>query len=149
MHQQIRLIPTASPPDIERVLVVLAEAGVNILAAGGGDLELGGEFAFAPREDQGEVAMKALTDAQYAPRLLEAEKGDYKLCWLENVPDQLRKCISDVAAQNVASGKVIKDVLVGVERNERNEVPVQVYSVEVKTAANRGGSQAGPRQSPL
>lgn len=120
MHQQIRLTPIAPPPDLERVLAVLAEAGVNILAAGGGDLELGGEFAFAPREDQGDVAMKALTDAHYAPRLLEAEKGDYKLCWLENVPDQLHKCIADVAAQNVESGKVVKDVLVGASRRHRS-----------------------------
>ena len=47
MHQQIRTQPTQSPPDLQAFLTVLEEAGINIEAAGGSDIEQGGEFAFA------------------------------------------------------------------------------------------------------
>ena len=130
MHQQIRCVPKASPPDVERFLRVLKEADVNLLAVGGGGLELGGEIAIAPEDGQAQRAMDAL--AEYQPRLLEAENGDYKLCWVTHASGALHDCIAEAAAENLESGKVIQDILVGVERDEQNRVPIQIYSVEIK-----------------
>ena len=48
MHkQQLRGLAEQSPADLAAYLAVLAEQGINIIAAGGGDVENGGEFAFA------------------------------------------------------------------------------------------------------
>jgi hypothetical protein len=140
MHLQIRVLPATSPPDLEKLLGVLYEAGVNLVAAGGGNLELGDEFAFAPAHEHAQQAVEALTGAGYRePRVLNAEKGDFKLCWLHpNTPGQLRGCIAEAAAENLEAGKVIKDILVGVEVDDEGRVPVQVYSVEVKSRANAG-----------
>jgi hypothetical protein len=143
MHQQLRVAPVASPPDLEKLLGVLEQAGVNIIAAGGGGLELGSEFAFAPDDDDVETAWDALVNAGYQPRRLLVDK-DYKLCWLTNDPGQLKSCISEVAQENIARGRVIQDILIGVERDEKGRIPVQVYSVEVKTAASLGEPSALP-----
>ncbi len=137
MHQQIRSVPKTSPPDLERFLRVLREANINLVAAGGGNLELGGEFAIVPAHDDSERAMQVLTDAGYHPRLLEADNGDFKLCWLSNTPGQLHECIADATTDNMRDGKVILDILVGVEVDDQGRIPVQVYSVEVKSVANR------------
>jgi hypothetical protein len=136
MHLQIRSVAKASPPDLARFLGVLAKADVNLLAAGGGSLELGGEFAFAPEHDHAGRAVDALTAAGYEVRLLDVGRGDFQLCWLTNEPGQLHACIAKVSEENLAAGRVIADVLVGVERDAEGRIPVQVYSVEVRSAAN-------------
>jgi len=137
VHLQIRSVPRASPPDLERFLGVLADAKVNLLAAGGGNLELGGEFAFAPDHDHVGRAVDALTRAEYEFRVLDADKGDFELCWVPNEPGALHACIAQVSAANVAAGRVIADVLVGVQPDEQRRIPVQVYSVEVLSLARR------------
>lgn len=137
VHLQIRSVPKASPPDLERFLGVLAEAEVNLLAAGGGNLELGGEFAFAPAHDHVDRAVAALKKAEYTFRILDAEQGDFQLCWLANEPGALHACIARVSEENLAAGRVIADVLVGVEPDEEGRIPVQVYSVEVRSLARR------------
>lgn len=137
MHLQIRSVPAASPPDLERFLKVLADANVNLLAAGGGNLELGGEFAFAPDHEHVGAAIDALKKAEYEFRVLDADKGDFELCWLTNEPGQLHACIARVSEANLAAGRVIADVLVGVEPDEQGHIPVQVYSVEVRSLARR------------
>lgn len=137
VHLQIRSVPKASPPDLARFLGVLADAGVNLAAAGGGNLELGGEFAFAPAHDHVGRAIDALTAAGYEFRVLDAEQGDFQLCWLTNEPGQLYACITRVSEENLAAGRVIADVLVGVETDADGRIPVQVYSVEVRSAARR------------
>jgi len=133
MHQQVRVVPAASPSDLAKLLGVLAAANVNLVAAGGGNIELGEEFAFVPSEGQEEAAMNALADAGYAPRLLNAG-DDYKLCWLTNEPGQLRSCIEEAAEENNGRGFKIKDILVGIEP-EDGKIGVQVYSVAPESAA--------------
>jgi hypothetical protein len=133
MHQQVRVVPAASPSDLAKLLGVLAAADVNLVAAGGGNIELGEEFAFVPSEGQEEAAMNALADAGYAPRLLNAG-DDYKLCWLTNEPGQLRSCIEEASEENNRRGFKIKDILVGIEP-EDGKIGVQVYSVAPETAA--------------
>jgi hypothetical protein len=142
MHLQIRAVPMTSPPDLARFLGVLKEAGVNLVAAGGGNLELGGEFACVPEHGQEDLAMDALRAAKYRPTLIEVGGPALRLCWLTDEPGQLWSCISEAAEINLAEGRVIADVLVGTERDDQGRVPVQVYSVEVKTASN----SSAPRQ---
>ena len=43
MHLQVRTAPKSSPPDVEKLLGRLAEAGVNLVAVGGSNVEFGGE----------------------------------------------------------------------------------------------------------
>jgi hypothetical protein len=142
MHQQMRVSPVASPPDLAKLLGVLKQADVNLIAAGGGSLELGGEFAFVPREDQLDAAWDALVGAGYRPRRLYEEKKDYKLCWLTNVPGQLLGCIEDAARENVDRGRVVQDILIGIERDEEGRIPVQVYSVDAATSGESGATSA-------
>jgi hypothetical protein len=128
MHQQVRVVPALSPPDLASLLDVLYRAGVNLVAAGGGNIELGEEFAFVPEDDQFVLAMDALTTAGYEPRLLEKDR-DFKLCWLDNEPGQLLACVQDATRDNVEKRRVVKDILIGIEPEE-GKIGVQVYSVD-------------------
>jgi hypothetical protein len=131
MHQQIRVVPAASSSDLAKLLDVLTKANVNLAAAGGGDIELGEEFAFATTDGQEQTAMDALAK-DYHPRLLKEEDGDFKLCWLTNEPGQLLSCIRQATEENLERGRKVKDILIGVEP-ENGLIGVQVYSVEPET----------------
>ena len=123
MHQQIRTKPVKSPPDLKAFLTVLEQAGINIEAAGGSDIEKdGGEFAFAVAHGREQDAMKALVDAKYSPRL-----EDVDVCWMTNDPGQLLACVARAAAKNAKSGRVIKDFAIGVP-DSHGRIPVQIYS---------------------
>jgi hypothetical protein len=128
MHQQVRVVPVASDPDLAKLLGVLSDAGVNLVAAGGGNIELGEEFAFVPKDDQFDMARDALIAAGYEPRILDKDV-DFKLCWLENKPGQLLGCVQEATEENLGKGRVVKDILVGIEPEE-GRIGVQVYSVE-------------------
>jgi hypothetical protein len=128
MHQQVRVLPALSDPDLAKLLDVLYKAGVNLVAAGGGNIELGEEFAFVPEEDQFDLALDALTKADYQPRLLVKDK-DFKLCWLKNEPGQLLNCVQEATRENLDKGRVVKDILIGIEP-EKGLIGVQVYSVD-------------------
>jgi hypothetical protein len=137
MHQQIRVVPEASSSDLAKLLGVLAEAGVNLAAAGGGDIELGAEFAFATTEGQEQTAMNALAK-DYRPRLLKEEDGDFKLCWLTNDPGQLLSCIQKATEENRERGRKVKDILIGVEPDKQGRIGVQVYSIEPEMEGSTG-----------
>jgi hypothetical protein len=128
MHQQVRVVPALSDPDLAKLLGVLEAAGVNIVAAGGGNIELGEEFAFVPNEDQFDLALDALTTAKYRPRLLRKDV-DFKLCWLEDKPGQLLSCVQEATRENVEKERVVKDILIGIVP-ENGLIGVQVYSVD-------------------
>lgn len=146
MHQQIRTDPVASPPDLDRFLEPLVTAGVNIVAAGGGFLELGGEFAIAVHDEHGddatERAVGLLEAAGYEPRVVTydaqaLDQGEYEglyVCWMDDKPGELQRCLREASEVNARrlqdSGWVIKDIAIGVPVDGR--VPVQVYSVQVK-----------------
>jgi hypothetical protein len=129
VHLQIRCNPAASPPDVEKFLRRLANAGVNIRGAGGSNAEFGGEFAIALEDDERTKATDALDQApSYTYKLLEAgvDPG-LTLCWVKDEAGSLLKdCIAGVADANRKSGRKIRDVLIGVK--EARGVPVQVYS---------------------
>ena len=121
MHQQIRTVPAQSPADLGAFLKVLRDANINIIAAGGGDVERGGEFAFAVEDGGYDAAMQALTDAGYKPRLVDV---DHEL--LPDVPGALHGFVTKVTALNKARNWVIWDVSVGSAQG--GKVLVQIYS---------------------
>jgi hypothetical protein len=122
MHMQIRSAPATSPADLRKFLAVLERAGINIEAAGGSDVEKGGEFAFAVRHGTEQDAIRALEDAGYHPHLEEVD-----FCWMTNNPGQLLTCVARVAERNAQSSRVIKDVAIGVP-DKQGRIPVQIYS---------------------
>ncbi len=122
MHQQVRLSPALSPPDLERVLKIVADAGINIVAVGGSNLEHGGEFGFAVDVDRQQDVVDLLKAQGYKPRVV-----DVSLFWLTNQPGQLHACVQQVAAENKTSGKAIQDIAIGPPGPD-GRVPIQIYS---------------------
>ena len=131
MHQQIRTSPKGSAADVEKLLGRLAEARVNIAAAGGSDLEFGGEFAFAVDDGMEEAAIRVLKQYNYPYRVIGEDDPGLTVCWMENKPGELHRCIKGVAEANLKSGRIIRDLIIGVA--DSNGVPVQIYSEEVRT----------------
>jgi len=125
MHIQIRFT-TAKPPDLEGALRVLADNNVNLLAAGGANLEGGGEFAFAVEHGEEDHAVELLRETNVEARPVEVRHFE-----LSDRPGQLYSAIAEVARENTESGRVIKDVLVGTPTSE-GTIPIQIYSREVE-----------------
>lgn len=149
MHQQVRVSPRISPPNLERLLQFLADepltadevldpenpVGVNIVAAGGSRVELGGRFAFVPNHRHEDACRRAMARGGY---------GDDKVRWfsIEDHPDRLKmeelddkpgQLLAFVARVREANGDAmrIKDILVGTER-PGGKVPVQIFSVPAR-----------------
>ena len=136
MHLQVRLNPKASPPDVEKVLRLLARDGVNLLGIGGSDVEFGGELALVPEEGQEDQALATLE--AYNPRSVHVDdpNSGLKLCVVDNRPGALHRCLKDIAATNLDQGRIIRDILVGVPdeaQRAAGQIPVQVYSELVRT----------------
>ena len=107
-------------------LEVLAKGGVNIVAAGGGDVEKGGEFAFAVAHGKEAHAMEVLKRAKYEPRLVDVDDEV-----LDDKPGELHRFITKVATANKQKGLKIRDVSVGVPVKDgpnKGKIAVQVYS---------------------
>jgi|tagenome__1003787_1003787.scaffolds.fasta_scaffold20109386_2 hypothetical protein len=125
MHQQIRTLTSKvtsnTPSDLEELLRVLRDAHVNIIAAGGSDVEAGGTFAFAVEDGLYDGAYEALQTAGYAPDLLDV---DHEL--LADVPGALHAFVTRVAAKNRHRGFVIKDVSIGTPHG--GKILAQIYS---------------------
>lgn len=127
MHKQIRVDPSLSPPDVAAVLALLAGDQINLAGAGGSNLEMGGELAIAVDHDQFDAAVSLLTDAGYSFRVFDSETDpELKLCLLQNEPGQLEACVEAAAEENLANGRKIRDILIGVGTNDG--IPVQVFS---------------------
>jgi hypothetical protein len=132
MHQQVRVSARLSPPDLEKLLKVIEDAGINIAAAGGGNLEFNGEFAFAVDHGSERKTIDALNAAGYSPRLIAEDDPRLTVRWLTNRPGELRKAVAEVAAENLDRGRIIQDLIVG---SEDDRFGVQIYSEEVRTRA--------------
>ena len=127
MHKQIRVDPSLSPPDVGAVLALLAGHQINLVGAGGSNVEMGGELAIAVDHEQQDAAESLLTDAGYHFRVFDSETDpELKLCWLENEPGQLEACVAQAAEENLVSGRKIRDILIGVQT--KDGIPVQVFS---------------------
>lgn len=121
MHQQVRLSPALSPPDLARVLEIVAGAGFNIVAVGGSNVEHGGEFAFSVADAETQTVFDLLKSKGYKPRL-----ADVELFFLTDQPGQLLAKVREVAADNKAKGRAIQDIAVGPGPN--GQVRVEIYS---------------------
>jgi hypothetical protein len=122
MHLQIRTAPALSPADLKAFLAVLEKAGINIEAAGGSDVEKGGEFAFAVAHGDEDAAIKALEAEGYRPRMMEVYNDV-----LSNKPGELLRFVARVAGRNAQRGWVIKDLSLGVP-DKNGRIQVQIYS---------------------
>ena len=147
MHLQIRLIPAASPPDVDNLLGRLAEGGVNLRAIGGSNVEFGGELAIVPDDADIEDAKAVLDRHKYDYNVLDVDSDDrLVLCEVKNEPGALHACLKRVAQDNLVAGRIIRDILIGIpdaDEASRGIVPVHVYSEPVRTpAALEGGSLA-------
>jgi hypothetical protein len=146
MHLQLRTNARLSPPDVEKVLAVLKDKGVNLLGIGGSDVEFGGELALVPQDDHVDLAKEALTSAGYTWRALEYQVDpELTLCMVENKPGALHDCLAGVADENLAAGRIIRDITILVPDADvpAGKIPVHIYSEQVRTANAMGGSQGG------
>jgi len=139
MHLQVRCAPHKSPADVEKLLDAVASAGINLVAIGGSDVEFGGELALVPDDGEEDRLLEALDG--YHPRVLRVDDPDsgLTLCKVENKPGALHGCIRDIATANLAQGRIIRDILIGVPGDDdvaAGQVPVHVYSELVRTSAN-------------
>jgi len=142
MHLQIRTVAKLSPPDIEKLLGILTEAGVDLAGIGGSNIEFGGEVAIVPKDEHEDLAKETLTNAGYVWRELRIGRDpELSLLHVENKPGGLHECLVEVAAANLAAGRIIRDILVGVPDAEdvaNGTVPVHVYSEQVRTPNSLG-----------
>jgi hypothetical protein len=144
MHQQVRMStkktgsgspgPGAKWDDegsLEDILTILRDADVgldlNLQAAGGRDLDEGGEFVFAVHhggkdDDQyAQAAVKLLEDEGYAPRVVSVH-----LCVVSDERGNLLDCIQDARERQ---GPVY-EIFVGT-KGDYDGIPLQVTSREV------------------
>ena len=139
MHLQVRLSPTASPPDVDKLLGRLADANINLVAIGGSNIEFGGELALVPEEGQEDAMVAVLEQFHYRHRVLRVEDNvGLTLCEVKNEVGALHACLSQVAEENLVRGRIIRDILIGVPDEDlraNDLVPVQVYSEAVRTPA--------------
>ncbi len=122
MHQQIRSTPALSPADLEAFLKVLAEKGINIEAAGGSNIELGGEFAFSVAHGAEKDAMWELASRGYAVRLVEVHECPVT----PGQPGELLRCVNEAKGLAENEGKSIRDISIGVEE-ATGQAFVQIY----------------------
>jgi hypothetical protein len=140
MHKQLRVVAVSSPPDVEKLLRRLKEANINLAGAGGSNVEFGGEFAFAVDHGTEDQAEAVLREHGYPYRIFDHETDpQLTLCRLENVVGSLHACIAGVSDQNLQSGRIIRDVLVGMDEDG---LAAQVFSEEVRTPANIEGASS-------
>jgi hypothetical protein len=124
MHQQIRAAtPRSSPPDLARLLSVLRDAGINIIAVGGSNHERDGEFGFAVDHDQQQAALDALAGARPP---IKARVVDVEVAWLEDRPGALLAAVQKANQANRRGNRLIRDIAVGVPDGQ-GRVPVQIY----------------------
>jgi hypothetical protein len=148
MHQQIRTTAKTSAPDIELLLRRLKDGGVNLAAAGGGNLEFSGQFAFAVHDGMEDAAIGVLKEFKYKYDVIKEDDPRLTLCWMEDEVGELHRCIAGVAEANLKSGRIIRDLIIGAP--EGKKVPVQIFSEEVRTlqtvkqgaTASQSGSRA-------
>jgi hypothetical protein len=142
MHKQLRVVPIASPPDLEKLLGRLKDANVNLAGAGGSNVEYGGEFAFAVDDGQEDLAVEVLEANGYRYRLFEHEVDpELTVCWVENRPGTLHECVAGVAAANLEKGRIIRDIVIGIDGDKG--LAAQIFSEEVRTPASMGGAAEG------
>lgn len=145
MHVQARASTTGSAfPDAEEnnnsavsatyptgrllgILEILANEGFNLRSAGGRQIELGGEFAFAVDPRQGDADHEAATKAAVEALIgagIDAHVVEVQVRYLTDALGALRDFVSDVSRQ----GLLIEEIAVGTPGD--TGIPVQIYTVK-------------------
>ena len=143
MHIQAKATPAASPPDLDGFFSPLADPqtppgqnprqAINIEGVSGNHMETGGELYFSFDHDRESdvrdwLEEKGYTDIQFMHR----DDGDYFQAQLAaNEPGHLLTAIREATSQNLAAGRIIKNVLIGQETGS-NQVYVNITFQEVK-----------------
>jgi hypothetical protein len=144
MHQQVRMStkkkgsgspgPGAKWDDegsLEDILTILRDADVdlelNLQAAGGRDLDTGGEFVFSVHHGKEEddryaqAAVKLLEDNGYAPEIFRVHH-----CIVTDERGNLLKCIQDAQARQGPA----YEIFVGT-KGDYDGIPIQVTSAKL------------------
>ena len=109
------------------ILELLAGQGFNLRSAGGGRIELGGEFAFAVDKRDNDDDHRAATEAAVAALNdagIDAHMVEVQVRYLADEPGALRDFVRDVSSQ----GLLIEEIAVGTP--EDGQIPVQIYTVK-------------------
>jgi hypothetical protein len=137
MHLQMRTAPKSSPPDVEKLLGRLAEAGVDLAAVGGSNVEFGGELVIVPKDGQEDAAREVLRAFGYPFReIAVADDNGLDLCEVDDRPGGFHACLKAVAQKNLERGRIIRDITVGVPDEGETKIPVHIYSEEIRASAN-------------
>ena len=154
MHIQFLSNAVASPQDVTRLFYRLAEAGVNVAAVGGSNVERGGMVAFAVADGDEAAVRGVMNEHHYQFEEINSDNDPrLAVCSITDDPGSLYECLRVVAEGNLAAGRVIRHILVGVPRaaepSKPGTIPVQVFSEIVRTPINavvtpprNGGSAA-------
>ncbi len=151
MHLQVRCQPKSSPADVDKVLELVAGAGIDLVAVGGSDLEFGGELALVPEHGKHLALLDTL--AAYHPRLLDSRKRSSGLTFdhADHKAGGLRAVVARVSEENLATGRIIRDILIGVQDDAERaarKVPVQIYSEVVRSVAGLIEPEPDPEPDP-
>lgn len=139
MHVQARAVPATSPPDLEAFFKVLSEpvtpdgeptrVPINIEGVTGGEVELGGEIAFAVEHGREADAEAWLREAGYDPTF---SKDIFAQEMTGNQAGQLLAIIRGATETTRGKSRVIRDVLIGEKTGEPGVFFVQIAFREVK-----------------
>jgi hypothetical protein len=116
---------------LEEILRVLEERDINVRSAGGGKIELGGEFGFAvgrDGDDDHEQATHAAVDALKGEGF-DAHVVDVRTRDLDDTPGALRAFVAEISAD----GLLIEEIAVGTPTRD-GRIPVQIYTASAPDA---------------
>ena len=116
---------------LEEILRVLEEHDINVRSAGGGKIELGGEFGFAVGRD-GDKDHQQATEAAVAALKregFEAHVVNVRTRELVDTPGALRAFVAEVSSE----GLLIEEIAVGTP-TKKGRIPVQIYTASAPDA---------------
>jgi hypothetical protein len=140
MHAQAKSDTSASPPDLEKFLKVLAEptqpdpqnptrTPINIEGITGTDYELGGEFVFSVEHGREADAQAWLEEAGYT---VEFDEDIVSVDFQGNGPGKLHEIVREHSGSQLNNGKVVKHVLFGEFTGDPGHYYVQIKFKEVR-----------------
>jgi hypothetical protein len=144
MHIQAKARPVASPPDLDGFFTPISapeppaggppRAPVNIEGVSGDHMETGGELYFTFDHDRRDDVAAWLKEKGYEDIVFMERDTDFFQAELSaNEPGQLLAAIREATSRNLASGRIIKNVLIGQETQSPNRFYVNISFQEVKT----------------
>lgn len=145
MHIQAKAKAAKSPPDLEAFFKVLSEPEtppgeptrdpINVEGVAGDDLETSGYVTFSFDHDRVDDVAAWLDEAGYRDiQFMDAENGDFFQAVMLDEPGQLLEAIRAATSLNLAQGRIIKTIVIGLETQADKRSYVNISFQEVKTA---------------